>query len=110
MLELFEKDGFMDKELKKIVQAKPGEVVEVHGIPIKIASEKEMNDIAVDGEAFLICAPCSSGPPFIPNSTKALCGGCGQDVWISPATKASTPDEVLVRCIVCIQNEIRNSQ
>ena len=81
---------------------KAGDEVNIMGIPAKVSSQAEIDDMAVKGDMYCVCMPCVYGPSAVPNSTVARCGDCGCDVWMSPATKATMPLEAFIRCIRCI--------
>ena len=84
-----------------------GDTLNVNGLPIKIVEQEEIDNAAVQGDMTFVCVPCKWGLSMVPGSTKAICGNCNEEVWISPATKASHPIEAPIRCIPCITQEIK---
>ena len=82
---------------------KPGDSIELAGIPIRIASDEEIEKESLEGNMVVVCMPCRFGPALVPGATVGMCGDCRCDVWVSPATKASMPDEATIRCLECVQ-------
>jgi len=87
---------------------KVGDKINIGGIPITVVPQEEIDKNAE--EITFVCVPCKWGPSGVPGSTKAVCGKCKDEVWISPATKASHPAESPIRCIPCVTKEIEESK
>ena len=52
-------------------------------------------------QSVIICLPVGDRRALIvPGSTKVPCPRCAQEVWLSPKTRASLPDAVVI-CISC---------
>lgn len=98
------------EDLENFKNAKEGDTIKIEGVPIKIASQKELDDSAVKGNLTMVCMPCSADSLYVvPGSTKALCGECRCECWISPATKQSTPMEAFIRCMDCFMKDMNET-
>jgi hypothetical protein len=69
--------------------------------------EVEDQEIDDNTEGTLICLPASMIENTIPGSVKGMCGKCGTDIWISPATQESIPITVKRRCIHCVGGHLK---
>ncbi len=59
-------------------------------------------------EFLFVCLRCSAGEDnVVPGSTRERCATCGEEVWMSPATKASLLrlDKTRVKCVQCLLPE-----
>jgi hypothetical protein len=79
----------------------------VGGIPVEVLTDEEMREVAEEDGMVVGCMPVSYGATSISGSTKEICEKCKQEVWMSPATKASKPDKAIICCMECVLKEVK---
>jgi hypothetical protein len=93
----------MPDEVKKIDDPAlgVGDTIEIiPGVNAKIASDEELEEAVEKEGMIVVCMPCSADCFVVPGSVKGRCGGCGCDVWLSPASQYF-PVGAMLRCLQC---------
>ena len=89
---------------------KAGDTVEIHGIPVYVASQEEIDKAVEEEGMFVACIRCEHNGkpvPSIAGSKRAICGECRCDVWISQATSQSC-GLARIRCMECVMNMMKD--
>lgn len=86
---------------------KPGDKINIHGIPIEIVDQDQINESADKGDMVFTVLPTSMGPSAIPDSRVVKCDDCGCDCWMSPATYSTwQPSGATICCITCVTKRV----
>jgi hypothetical protein len=64
-----------------------------------------------DDHAYLMCMPVKQMKVVVPGSTKKRCSGCGQAVWVSPASLVLSKKKHLpLLCLPCAEERIAKEE
>jgi len=65
----------------------PMDKIYINGIEINVLTKQELEGEAADQTIMVLCIRVDDKLPFLLTSQKDICNTCGNEVWISPATK-----------------------
>lgn len=81
--------------------------VYINGIEINVADKREIEGLSADQTIMVLCIRVDGKLPLLPTAQKDICNTCGNEVWISPATKMSKPENSVIICVECLKEKLK---
>jgi hypothetical protein len=98
----------MDRGMKKAEEVAKEKGQKVEDMLFSIGANpgeeqaQSIQDLNAAGKVMPFVCQRSATPAPIPNCHRMKCDGCGEEVWMSPATKMAF-DQINKKLIVCLQ-------